>query len=81
MASGGGRRRSRRQQAPLEFPYGDFKNVHRCAVLAAESRAGQYTHTAIEYVAIERAAAHLHGMLDALMASKPFVEKRHVPSV
>src|SRR5258708_18704097 len=25
-----------------EFPYGDFKDVHRCGVLSAESRAGQY---------------------------------------
>jgi hypothetical protein len=30
-------------------------------VLAAESRAGQYKH-----LDIERAAAHMHGMLDAL---------------
>ena len=44
-----------------KFPYGDFKNVHRCAVLAAESRAGQY-----KYLDIELAAAHLHGMLEAL---------------
>jgi hypothetical protein len=43
------------------FPYGDFEAVHRCAVLAAESRAGQYKH-----LDIEQAAAHLHGMLDAL---------------
>jgi hypothetical protein len=43
------------------FPYGDFEAVHRCGVLAAESRAGQYKH-----FDIERAAAHLHGMLDAL---------------
>jgi hypothetical protein len=43
------------------FPYGDFEAVHRCAVLSAESRAGQYKH-----FDIERAAAHLHGMLDAL---------------
>jgi hypothetical protein len=42
------------------FPYGDFEAVHRCAVLSAESRAGQYKH-----FDIERAAAHLHGMLDA----------------
>src|SRR5208337_5219993 len=27
-----------------EFPYGDFEKVHRCGVLAAESRAGQYKH-------------------------------------
>ena len=43
-----------------EFPYGDFKDVHRCGVLAAESRAGQYQHHDIE-----NAAAHLHGMNDA----------------
>jgi hypothetical protein len=42
-----------------EFPYGDFRNVHRCGVLAAESRAGQYQH-----YDIENAAAHLHGMLE-----------------
>jgi hypothetical protein len=44
-----------------EFPYGDFKDVHRCGVLTAESRAGQYKH-----LDIENAAAHLHGMIDAL---------------
>jgi hypothetical protein len=42
-----------------KFPYGDFAKVHRCAILAAESRAGQYKH-----VDIERAAAHLHGMIE-----------------
>jgi hypothetical protein len=47
-----------------KFPYGDFKDVHRCAVLAAESRAGQR-----KYVDIELAAAHLHGMLEATRAS------------
>ncbi|WP_437799953.1 hypothetical protein [Sorangium sp. So ce693] len=44
-----------------KFPYGDFEAVHRCGVLTAESRAGQY-----KYQDIELAAAHLHGMLDAL---------------
>ena len=44
-----------------KFPYGDFENVHRCAVLSAESRAGQY-----KYLDIESAAAHLHGMLEAV---------------
>jgi hypothetical protein len=43
-----------------KFPYSDFNNVHRCGVLAAESRAGQY-----KYFDIEMAAAHLHGMIDA----------------
>jgi hypothetical protein len=42
-----------------KFPYGDFAKVHRCAILAAESRAGQYKHADIE-----RAAAHLHGMIE-----------------
>jgi hypothetical protein len=42
-----------------KFPYGDFTRVHRCAVLSAESRAGQYKH-----FDIENAAAHLHGMID-----------------
>jgi hypothetical protein len=42
-----------------EFPYGDFENVHRCGVLSAESRAGQYKH-----YDIENAAAHLLRMID-----------------
>jgi hypothetical protein len=44
-----------------KYPYGDFQDVHRCAVLSAESRAGQRDHEDIK-----SAAAHLHGMLDAL---------------
>jgi len=44
-----------------KFPYGDFEKLHRCAVLSAESRAGQYKHADIE-----SAAAHLHGMIDQL---------------
>jgi hypothetical protein len=48
------------RKAHYKFPYGDFERVHRCGVLSAEVRAGQYGH-----VDIENAAAHLHGMLDA----------------
>ena len=55
-----------------KFPYGDFQNVHRCAVLSAESRAGQYKFTDIEL-----AAAHLRGMLDALVAGKRSSEQEH----
>jgi hypothetical protein len=44
-----------------KFPFGDFKKVHRCAVLSAESRAGQYKHNDIE-----QAAAHLHEMIDGI---------------
>ena len=48
------------------FPYGDFEKVHRCGVLTAESRAAQYGHDEIE-----RAAAHLHGMLEAAKVLPP----------
>jgi arylsulfatase A-like enzyme len=58
-----------------KFPYGDFQNVHRCAVLSAESRAGQYKFTDIEL-----AAAHLRGMLDALVAGKRSSEQGHASS-
>jgi hypothetical protein len=67
-----------------EFPYGDFAKVHRCGVLTAESRAGQYKH-----YDIENAAAHLHGMIDALHKggrrdpkpeSNPESKRRHVRS-
>ncbi|WP_019142551.1 hypothetical protein [Noviherbaspirillum massiliense] len=42
-----------------KFPYGDFKNVHRCGVLAVESRASE-----AQYYSIQIAAAELHGMID-----------------
>lgn len=47
-------------KAYYKFPYGDFSRVHRCALLAAESRAAQQ-----KYDNVEKAAAHLHGMLEA----------------
>src|SRR5712691_12674105 len=36
-----------------KFPYGDFKNVHRCGLLAAKARARQYGYTEIENTAAE----------------------------
>lgn len=47
-------------KARYKFPYGDFRSVHRCGVLAAESRAGQR-----KYLDIEKAAAQLRSMIDA----------------
>jgi hypothetical protein len=47
-------------KARYKFPYGDFTRVHRCAVISAESRAGQY-----KYLDVERAAAQLLRLLDA----------------
>jgi hypothetical protein len=52
-------------KARYKFPYGDFERVHRCGVLAAESRAGQR-----KYADIENAAAHLHGILETLASAK-----------
>ena len=37
----------------FKFPYGDFDYVHRCALISAESRAGQYKHFDIEAATIE----------------------------
>ncbi|MDB4933685.1 MAG: hypothetical protein JWP87_657 [Labilithrix sp.] len=51
------------RKAKYKFPYGDFVRVHRCGVLSAESRAGQY-----KYPDIERAAHELHEMMDAKRA-------------
>jgi hypothetical protein len=43
-----------------KFPYGDFKNVHRCGVLAVESRANEY-----RYSHVENAAVKLRKMIEA----------------
>lgn len=40
-----------------EFPFGDFGNVHRCSILAAQSRASQSKYTDIENAAAELVAA------------------------
>ncbi|MEA2330140.1 MAG: hypothetical protein QOH58_278 [Thermoleophilaceae bacterium] len=48
-------------KAHYKYPYGDFEKVHRCGVLSAESRAAQQDDQDVE-----AAAAHLHGMLEAL---------------
>jgi hypothetical protein len=45
-----------------KFPYGDFKNVHRCGVLAAQSRASQH-----KYYKVENAAAQLKAMIAVTM--------------
>ena len=56
-----------------KFPYGDFNKVHRCGVLSAESRAGQYKH-----YDIENAAAHLHGMIDAAKQNQSKARRKRV---
>jgi hypothetical protein len=42
-----------------EFPFGDFENVHRCGILAAQSRASQD-----KYLDVEDAAADLLAVIE-----------------
>ena len=46
-------------KARYKFPYGDFTRVHRCGLLAAESRAGR-----VHYRDIEDAAIRLRELMD-----------------
>ena len=38
-------------KARYKFPYGDFKDVHRCGLIAAKARAQQYGYTEIQNAA------------------------------
>lgn len=60
-------------KARYEFPYGDFVNVHRCGVLSAESRAGQYKH-----FDIEDAAHQLHQLMEARIGKSVRPPRVHV---
>jgi hypothetical protein len=52
-------------KARYKFPYGDFVTVHRCALLAAQTRAAQY-----KYAHIENAAARLRAAIEAKAAEQ-----------
>lgn len=52
-------------KARHKFQYGDFRDVHRCALLSAEVRARRY-----RYSDVEAAATQLHRMLDERPWSK-----------
>jgi hypothetical protein len=49
-----------------KFPIGDFKNIHRCALLAAEQRASQF-----DYSAIKQTVARLRDMIEKKNDSPP----------
>jgi len=53
-----------------KFPYGDFKNVHRCGLLAVQARARQYGYDNIEKTAaeLERATRAQAGDRDCPLA-------------
>jgi hypothetical protein len=58
-------------KARYKFPYGDFSRVHRCGVISAESRAGQY-----KYLDIEKAATQLLRLIDATRVRRAPARKR-----
>src|SRR6267378_4508028 len=58
-------------KARYRFPYGDFSKVHRCGVISAESRAGQY-----KYLDVERAATQLLRLIDARRTVRAPARKR-----
>jgi hypothetical protein len=48
-----------------EFPYGDFENVHRCGILASQSRSGQD-----KYFDVQSATADLLAVIDKQAGKK-----------
>jgi hypothetical protein len=46
-------RHAENSKARYKFPYGDFENVHRSALLAVKNRAGQYSYSDIENAAVQ----------------------------
>jgi hypothetical protein len=53
-------RHSANSKARYKFPFGDFRNVHRCGLLAVKARAHEYG-----YQEIESAAANLLEMIES----------------
>jgi hypothetical protein len=47
------RRFPEKSKRRYKFPYGDFKDVHRCGLLAVKARARQYGYAEIENAAAE----------------------------
>src|SRR6266478_6810066 len=58
-------RHATNSKARYKFPYGDFESIHRCGLLAVKSRAREYRHADIE-----KAAAHLLGMINSRNPSR-----------
>ena len=54
------RQESDETKGRYSFPFGDFRKIHRCAVISLESRAAQYDHDEIA-----RAAKRLLEQIDA----------------
>jgi hypothetical protein len=55
-----------RTKARYKFPFGDFKNIHRCGLLAVKSRAHQFG-----YADIEKAATQLIEIINSKKENQP----------
>jgi hypothetical protein len=68
-------RYSKNTKRRYKFSYGDFKNVHRCALLAIASRARQYGYSEIETAAAEptRVIENKHGKSGRALPHSPAV--------
>src|SRR5207248_8704905 len=62
---------AQKSKARYKFPFGDFKNVHRCGLLAVKSRAHQFG-----YVDIEKAATQLIEIINSKKENQPGAEHR-----
>ena len=60
-------------KARYKFPFGDFKNIHRCALLALKSRAHQFG-----YAEIENAAVRLLEVLESRKDAATCTEHRRL---
>src|SRR5262249_731402 len=65
-----------------KFPYGDFKNVHRCSLLAVKARARQYGYAQVENAAteLERTINEKSRISDpfAFNAARPLKRRRSI---
>ena len=62
---------AQKSKARYKFPFGDFKNVHRCGLLAVKSRAHQFG-----YAEIEKAATQLIEIINSKKENQPGAEHR-----
>src|SRR5437899_12227773 len=58
-------------KARYKFPFGDFKNVHRCGLLAVKSRAHQFG-----YADSEKAGSQLIEITNSKKENQPAAEHR-----
>src|SRR5689334_3226604 len=61
-------RHAAKSKVRYKFPFGDFRNIHRCGLLAIKARAHEYGYRQIEDVAAS--------LLDMMESTRPVRQKR-----